>query len=192
MATMQLKTVQPMSDEEFYQFCRENSQYRIEKNKHGKIIVMQPTNSETGNYNFEVSLEVGTWNRQTHMGKAFDSSTGFKIQNGATLSPDVSWILNERWNDLPEEEKRRFARITPDFVIELRSSSDDSLKDLKEKMDEYIENGVRLAWLLDRISGKAYVYRPNRPISISENFDTDVLSGEDVLPGFELKLSILK
>ena len=192
MATMQLKTVQPMSDEEFYQFCRENSQYRIEKNKHGKIIIMQPTNSETGNYNFEVSLEVGTWNRQTHMGKAFDSSTGFKIQNGATLSPDVSWILNERWNDLPEEERRRFARITPDFVIELRSSPDDSLKDLKEKMEEYIENGVRLAWLLDRISGKAYVYCPNRPISIFENFDTDVLSGEDVLPGFELKLSILK
>ena len=192
MATIQLKTVQPMSDEEFYQFCRENSQYRIEKNKHGKIIIMQPTNSETGNYNNEISYEVTHWNRQTHMGKAFDSSTGFKIQNGATLSPDVSWILNERWNDLPEEEKRRFARITPDFVIELHSSSDDSLKDLKEKMDEYIENGVRLAWLLDRISGKAYVYRPNRPISIFEKFDTDVLSGEDVLPGFELKLSILK
>ena len=192
MATMQLKTVQPMSDEEFYQFCRENSQYRIEKNKHGKIIVMEPTNSETGNYNNEISYEVTHWNRQTHMGKAFDSSTGFKIQNGATLSPDVSWILNERWNDLPEEEKRRFARITPDFVIELRSSPDDSLKDLKEKMDEYIENGVRLAWLLDRIGGKAYVYHPNRPISIFENFDTDVLSGEDVLPGFELKLSILK
>ena len=192
MATMQLKTVQPMSDEEFYQFCRENSQYRIEKNKHGKIIVMEPTNSETGNYNNEISYEVTHWNRQTHMGKAFDSSTGFKIQNGATLSPDVSWILNERWNDLPEEERRRFARITPDFVIELRSSPDDSLKDLKEKMEEYIENGVRLAWLLDRISGKAYVYCPNRPISIFENFDTDVLSGEDVLPGFELKLSILK
>ena len=192
MATMQLKTVQPMSDEEFYQFCRENSQYRIEKNKHGKIIIMQPTNSETGNYNNEISYEVTHWNRQTHMGKAFDSSTGFKIQSGATLSPDVSWILNERWNDLPEEERRRFARITPDFVIELRSSPDDSLKDLKEKMEEYIENGVRLAWLLDRISGKAYVYRPNRPISIFENFDTDVLSGEDVLPGFELKLSILK
>ena len=121
MATMQLKTVQPMSDEEFYQFCRENSQYRIEKNKHRKIIIMQPTNSETGNYNNEISYEVTHWNRQTHMGKAFDSSTGFKIQNGATLSPDVSWILNERWNDLPEEEKRRFARITPDFVIELRS-----------------------------------------------------------------------
>ena len=100
--------------------------------------------------------------------------------------------MNERWNDLPEEERRRFARITPDFVIELRSSPDDSLKDLKEKMEEYIENGVRLAWLLDRISGKAYVYCPNRPISIFENFDTDVLSGEDVLPGFELKLSILK
>ena len=192
MATMQLKTVQPMSDEEFYQFCRENSQYRIEKNKHGKIIIMQPTNSETGNYNNEISYEVTHWNRQTHMGKAFDSSTGFKIQSGATLSPDVSWILNERWNDLPEEERRRFARITPDFVIELRSSPDDSLKDLKEKMEEYIENGVRLAWLLDRISGKAYVYCPNRPISIFENFDTDVLSGEDVLPGFELKLSILK
>ena len=192
MATMQLKTVQPMSDEEFYQFCRENSQYRIEKNKHGKIIVMEPTNSETGNYNNEISYEVTHWNRQTHMGKAFDSSTGFKIQSGATLSPDVSWILNERWNDLPEEERRRFARITPDFVIELRSSPDDSLKDLKEKMEEYIENGVRLAWLLDRISGKAYVYCPNRPISIFENFDTDVLSGEDVLPGFELKLSILK
>ena len=192
MATMQLKTVQPMSDEEFYQFCRENSQYRIEKNKHGKIIVMEPTNSETGNYNNEISYEVTHWNRQTHMGKAFDSSTGFKIQNGATLSPDVSWILNERWNDLPEEERRRFARITPDFVIELHSSADDSLKDLKEKMEEYIENGVRLAWLLDRIGGKAYVYCPNRPITVFENFDTDVLSGEDVLPGFELKLSILK
>ncbi len=192
MAAIQLNTVQQMNDEDFYQFCRKNSQYRIEKNKYGKILIMEPTNSEAGYYNSEISYEVTHWNRKTQMGKTFDSSTGFKIQNGATLSPDVSWILNERWNDLSDEERRRFARITPDFVIELRSSSDDSLKDLKEKMLEYIESGVRLAWLLDRIEGKAYVYRPNVEIEIYTDFNKDVLSGEDILPGFEMKLSILK
>jgi Uma2 family endonuclease len=180
-----------MTDAEFYKFCRQNSYYRIERTKNGEIIIMEPTNTEAGNYNNEVSYEVTHWNRQTQLGKTFDSSTGFTLPDKAVKSPDISWISNEKWQALPLEERRKFAHVTPDFVIEMRSSPDDSLADLKTKMDEYIQNGVRLAWLLDRIQGKAYVYRLDGSTSIFSNFETDILLGENVLPGFELKLSLL-
>jgi Uma2 family endonuclease len=186
-----IRMINPMNDEEFYQFCRQNSDYRIERDRHGKIKVMEPTNSEAGNYNSEVSYEVTHWNRHTHLGKVFDSSTGFTLPNNAIKAPDVSWIADAKWQSLSMEERRKFAHIAPDFVIEIRSSVDDSLADLKDKMKEYIENGVRLGWLLDRIEGKAYVYRQDGSIAIFTDFETDVLSGEDVLPGFELKLTIL-
>ena len=182
---------QTLTDDTFMRICRSNPDYQFERSKEGKLIIMDLTNSEAGNYNLEVSIEVGVWNRQNQTGKVFDSSTGFTLPNTAIKAPDVSWIRLEKWLALSVEERRKFAHITPDFVIELRSSEDDSLKDLKAKMDEYIENGVQLGWLLDRIQGKAYVYRPNRETRIFDNFEHDVLSGEDVLEGFELKLSML-
>jgi Uma2 family endonuclease len=187
-----IQIIKQMTDEEFYRFCRQNAAYRIERTKNGEIIIMEPTNSEAGNYNNEISYEVTHWNRQTQMGKTFDSSTGFTLPDNAVKSPDISWVSNEKWQALPLEERRKFAHITPDFVIEMRSSPDDSIAALKTKMEEYIKNGVCLAWLLDRIDGKAYVYKLDGTVAIFSNFDTDILSGENVLPGFELKLMLLK
>jgi Uma2 family endonuclease len=189
---LERSAIKGLTDYEFAKFCREHRDWRIEKDKYGKITMMEPTNSEAGGYNNEVNYEVTHWNRQTNLGKTFDSSTGFKLPNGATRSPDVTWILKERWEQLSPEQRQSFAQLPPDFVIELRSSMDDNLKDLKEKMVEYIENGVRLGWLLDRFEGKAHVYRADGSVSIFKNFDTDILSGEDILPNFVLHLSILK
>jgi Uma2 family endonuclease len=135
--------------------------------------------------NFDVAVEVGIWNKQTKLGKGFDSSSGFKLPNGAERSPDVSWIKQERWDALTSEEQNKFAPICPDFVVEIRSASD-TLKDLQEKMQEYIDNGARLGWLLDRKNKLVEIYRPNRNVEILENPET--LSGEDVLPGFILNL----
>ena len=191
-AVLERNPIKFLTDNEFAEFCRQHRDLRIEKDKYGKIIIIEPTNSEAGNYNNEVSYEVTHWNRQTKIGKTFDSSTGFKLPNGATRSPDVTWILKERWEQLSPEQRQSFAQLPPDFVIEIRSSLDDSLKDLKDKMVEYIENGVRLGWLLDRFGGKAYVYRADGSTAIFSDFDSDVLSGEDVLPNFVLHLSILK
>jgi Uma2 family endonuclease len=186
-----IKFPKPMTEDEFYKFCRQNADYRIERDRFGTVKIMDATNSEAGSYNFDLSVEVGIWNRQTQLGKAFDSSTGFTLPNTAVKSPDVSWIKKERWEALSAEERKSFAHISPDFVIELRSSKDDSLKDLKDKMVEYIENGVRMGWLLDRIEQKAYVYRADGSIEIVIDFQNGKLSGEDVMPNFELSLSLL-
>jgi Uma2 family endonuclease len=146
---------------------------------------MSPTGGETGNRNFEMCLDLGYWNRQNGLGKAFDSSTGFKLPNGATRSPDVSWIKMERWNALTPEQRIRFLPLCPDFVIELVSESDD-LADTQAKMREYIANGLRLGWLINPKNKQVEIYRPNQEIEILESPTS--LSGEDVLPGFILDL----
>ena len=174
-----------MTDEQFYTFCMENPELRIERNAHGKIIVMPPTNSETGNYNSEINAELVIWNRQHKLGKTFDSSTGFKLPNGADRSPDTAWITNERWNALPAEQKRKFAPIVPDFVLELRSD-DQNLTELREKIDEYMNCGCRLGWLVDPQNRCTYVYPANGDKQ-TVKFD-EVLSGEEVMPGLEVRL----
>ena len=133
-----------MTDEEFYEFCLENPELRIERDPNGQIIIMPPSGSETGNRNAEINLEIGIWNRKYQLGKTFDSSTGFKLPNGANRSPDLAWVANERWHALSSEQKRKFAPIAPDFVIELRSE-DQRLPELREKMDEYLSCGCRRA-----------------------------------------------
>jgi Uma2 family endonuclease len=110
---------------------------------------MSPTGSETGESNFRLSGQLFIWTEQDGTGTGFDSSTGFTLPNGATVSPDISWVKLERWNALPREQRTKFAPISPDFVVELRSKSD-TLKDLQDKMQQYIDNGVRLGWLIDR------------------------------------------
>ncbi|GAB4497914.1 MAG: Uma2 family endonuclease [Saprospiraceae bacterium] len=174
-----------VTDEEFYAFCMENPELRIERNADGKIIVMPPTNSETGRYNSEIHLEIGIWNRKHKLGVTFDSSAGFKLPNGAERSPDTAWITNERWNALPVEQKKRFAPIVPDFVLELRSD-DQNLTELREKMDEYMDCGCRLGWLVDPQHRRTYVYFANGDIQ-TISFD-DALSGGDVMPGLEMKM----
>lgn len=175
-----------MDDAEFYTFCLENNELRIERDPDGKIIIMPPTTSETGRWNSKIHIEIGLWNRMTKMGETFDSSTGFKLPNGAERSPDTAWITNERWAALPSADKRKFAPIVPDFVLELRSL-DQSLPSLREKLEEYIACGCRLGWLVDPQNRCTYVYFENGDIQ-TVSFD-DVLSGGNVLPGLEIRMS---
>ncbi len=175
-----------MTDDDFYEFCLENPELRIERNPNGQIILMPPTGSETGNRNSEITTDLVLWNRKHQLGKTFDSSTGFKLSNGADRSPDAAWISNERWDALLPEQKRKFAPIVPDFVIELRSD-DQSLPELREKMDEYMVCGCRLGWLIDPQNRRTYVYSENGDIQTIRFEET--LSGGVVLPGFEVRLS---
>ena len=175
-----------LTDEEFFQLCQNNRDLRFERKAAGELIILPPTGSDTGNRNFDIAVELGIWNKQTKLGKGFDSSTGFKLSNGKDVSPDVAWIKKERWHSLTPEQQNKFAPIAPDFVIELRSASD-NLKLLQEKMQEYIANGVELAWLIDRKQRKVFIYRPNCAVEELDNPQT--LNGEDILPGFVLDLS---
>ena len=177
-----------LTDEEFFQLCQNNRDLRFERTAAGELIIMPPTGSDTGNRNFDIAVELGIWNKQTKLGKGFDSSTGFKLPNGKDVSPDVAWIKKERWDSLTSEQQNKFAPIAPDFVIELRSSSD-NLKPLQEKMQEYIDNGVKLAWLIDRKQRKVFIYRPGQAVEELDNPQT--LTGEDLLPGFILDLSLI-
>ncbi|MBW4625496.1 MAG: Uma2 family endonuclease [Brasilonema octagenarum HA4186-MV1] len=176
-----------MTDEQFFEFCQVNRDLRIERDKFGEISIMPPTGSETGNRNFNVALQLGIWSEQNETGICFDSSTGFKLSTGADRSPDASWMKLERWNALSSEQQQRFAPICPDFVVELRSSSD-NLQPLKDKMEEYMrEPGIQLGWLIDRKHRKVYIYRPGMSEECLDNPVT--VSGESVLPGFVLNMS---
>jgi Uma2 family endonuclease len=180
-----LKLKIELTEDQFFQMCQKNRDYRFERTASGELLIMAPTDSDTGNCNFDLVVELGIWNKQTKLGKGFDSSTGFTLPNGAERSPDVSWVKIERWNALTPEQQVKFAPICPDFVVELRSPSD-SLRDLQEKMQEYIANGAQLGWLIDRKNKRVEIYRPGKDIEILENPVS--LSGEDVLPGFVLYL----
>ncbi|MDB9511323.1 Uma2 family endonuclease [Kamptonema animale CS-326] len=175
-----------MTDDQFFDFCQINRDLRIERTKTGEVIIMSPTGSETGNRNSDLIFQVTLWAKKDKTGITFDSSTGFTFSSGQTFSPDVSWIKLARWNALSPEQREKFAPICPDFVIELRSPSD-SLKSLKEKMQEYIQEGVKLGLLIDRKARKVYIYRPEVPEECLDNPAT--VSGEPILPGFVLDLS---
>jgi len=178
-----------LSEEEFFHFCQEMSNFQVERESDGTIIIMEPTGSETSILNGEVITEVFNWNRAQKSGKAFDSSGGFTLPNKAVRSPDVSWIELKRWLALPKEDRKRFAHISPDFVIEVRSETD-QIDILKAKMLEYQENGVRLGWLIDPVAQEIWIYRVDGSIDHVPSFDVP-LSGEDVLEGFELRLNEL-
>jgi Uma2 family endonuclease len=174
-----------ISDDDFFAFCRQNDELRIEMTKEGHVIIMPPTTSETGRKNFNLVVEFGIWAKTDKTGVGFDSSSGFTLPNGAKRSPDVSWIRRERWNALTDAQKNKFAPICPDFVVELRSKTD-LLKDLQDKMQEYIENGAELGWLIDATSKKIYVYRPDEAVETLDN--PEKISGEPLLRNFELDL----
>ncbi len=176
------------SDEAFFQLCQLNPELRIERNSQHEILIMPPTTSETGNKNAKLLVKLGIWNEEHQLGEPFDSSTGFKLPNGAERSPDLAWIRKERWEALTKAERRRFAPIAPDFVLELRSD-DQPLLALKEKMEEYMASGCRMGWLVDPQARKTFVYSENGDIQ-TVPFDA-VLSGGEVLPGFELKVGDL-
>ncbi len=176
-----------MSEEEFYLFCQDMDHFQIEREADGTILIMELTNSETGSFNANVTTKVNSWALAEKTGKTFDSSSGFTLPNDAVKSPDTAWIAIERWKALSKEERKRFAHISPDFVIEIRSKTD-RLKRLQDKMIEYRDNGVRLGWLIDPETETVWIYRADGSIEKVPSFD-QMLSGEDVLKGFELRLT---
>ena len=177
--------VAKITDEEFLELCRNNADLRMEMTKEGDLIIMPPTGGITSGINFSLVVRLGVWAEKDGTGKGFESNALFVLPNGAKRMPDMSWIKLERWNKLTEEQKKSFPPICPDFVVELRSPSD-SIKDLQDKMEEYVENGAQLGWLIDPIQKKVFVYRPNVPM---EELDRPTaISGEPLLKGFKLDL----
>ncbi|MCT7956046.1 Uma2 family endonuclease [Laspinema palackyanum] len=185
---LQMSPAIEMTDEQFFNFCQQNRGYRIERTSQGEIIIMPPTGSETGNRNFDLIIQLGIWTRQNKTGIGFDSSTGFTLPNGSIKSSDAAWIKLEKWNRLTPEQQQKFAPICPDFVVELRSPSD-NLKRLQDKLQDYIEQGTLLGWLIDRQHQQVYIYRPDQPVDCLTQPTT--LSEESVLPGFILDLSTI-
>ncbi|MBK1989310.1 Uma2 family endonuclease [Sphaerospermopsis aphanizomenoides BCCUSP55] len=183
--TLQIPKSLKFTDDEFVEIVDANKDLRLELSDEGELIVMSPTGGETGERNLELSGQVWFWNRKNNLGKAFDSSTGFKLPLGGTRSPDVSWIKIERWNALTPEQRKKFLPLCPDFVIELVSESDD-LEDTQAKMREYINNGLRLGWLINPKDKQVEIYRQNQEVEVLQSPTS--LSGEDVLPGFILDL----
>ncbi|MBD2569406.1 Uma2 family endonuclease [Anabaena lutea] len=183
--TLQIPKSLKFTDDEFVEIVDANKDLRLELSSEGELVVMSPTGGETGNRNFEMYIDLGFWNRTNNLGKAFDSSTGFKLPKGGTRSPDVSWIKIERWNALTPEQRKKFLPLCPDFVIELVSESDD-LADTQAKMREYINNGLRLGWLINPQDKQVEIYRQNQEVEVLQSPTS--LSGEDVLPGLVLDL----
>ena len=174
-----------MTGDQFVRFCADNRDLRFELTAEKELIVMPPANPDTGWRNGLLTARLVIWSQQDGSGLSFDSSTGFTFPNGAVRSPDSSWVSRERWEALSRDEKRRFSQLVPDFVLEIRSPSD-RLPDLQAKMAEYIDNGVRLGWLIDCDARTVEVYRPGQEV---ERLDQpDAVSGGPVLPGFELNL----
>lgn len=177
--------LQKMDNHEFFAFCQQNRDWRIERTSGGDLIIMPPTGGKTGQFNFDLNAAFGMWVKTDGTGVGFDSSTGFTLPNGAERSPDLSWVRRSRWEALTEEERTEFPPLCPDFVVEIRSPSD-RLSPLQAKLQEYIDNGSQLGWLLDPLEKRVYIYRPNVPVEILDQPAT--LSGDPVLPGFVLHL----
>jgi Uma2 family endonuclease len=174
-----------LDEEQFFRFCQQNKDLRIERTAEGDLEVMPPAGWETGHRNMKLAVQLGTWAEQDSTGIATDSSGGFRLPNGAVRAPDAAWVRRERLAGLTPEQKQRFLPLCPDFVIELRSPTD-SLPLIQAKMREYIENGSRLGWLLDPEARKIHIYRPDRAVERVDN--ASELSGDPVLPGFVLDL----
>ncbi len=182
---VRLRPVLELTDEQFFQLAGLNRELRLELTAEGELIVMPPTGGETGRRNIRIASRLDLWSEQDGTGIAFDSSTGYVLPNGAKRSPDASWVERARLAALTAEQRRKFLPLCPDFVVELRSPTD-RLRDVQAKMEEYLDNGARLGWLLDPEERRVYVYRPGAPV---ERLDApQTLSGDPVLPGFTLDL----
>ena len=176
-----------LTDEQFYHLATSQpDQIKLERTPTGEIVIVSPHGAETSNRNARVIAQVVVWaDEHEDLGLAFDSDTEFNLPNGGSRSPDAAWISRERWEALTDREREVFPPICPDFVIELRSPTD-RLKPLQDKMQEYLNSGLRLGWLINRQDKQVEVYRAGREKEVLRSPAT--LSGEDVLPGFVLKL----
>lgn len=183
----ELRTLDRYSDEEFMEFCAENPGLRIEMDKTGKLVIMPPVDTDGGIAESHVHGLLYNWWLQYKQGHTFSPTTGFKLPDGSTRSADSAWAVDEKIAALTPKQRKKFAPLVPDFVVEIRSESD-RIGPLKRKMtDTWLANGVRLAWLIDPKDQKVWIYRPGRPVEELDGFDRS-LSGEDVCPGFELDL----
>jgi len=179
------KSLGGMTEEQFFRFCLENDSIHFERNSLGDIILMEPTGAKTGWYNMNIGTELNIWNRKTNLGLVFDSNAGFTLPNRAVRSPDVSFILKERWGKIKPADQEGFAHICPDFILELLSKSDCEWP-LQEKMKEWMDNGCRLAWMINPYKKETTIYRRKGETETKSFYE--ILKGEDVLPGFELNL----
>jgi Uma2 family endonuclease len=182
---LRLAPVIDMSDEQFFDLCQLNRDLRLERTSQGDLVIMPPTGGETGRTNFKLTQVFGNWVDADGTGVGFDSSTGFALPNGAKRSPDLAWVKRDRWEALTPEQRKGFAPLCPDFVMELRSPSD-ALEYVQTKMQEYLDNDAKLGWLIDPIEKKVYTYRPQAAVECLDNPQT--ISGDPVLPGFVLEL----
>jgi Uma2 family endonuclease len=192
MEAIKLKTavLDRLTDAEFFEFCQDHRDLRIERDANHQITIMPPASSETGATNSQLNRLLGNWNEEANLGIVFDSSAGFTLSTRAMLSPDASWLAQARWDALSADDRRGFARICPDFVAELLSPSD-RLIDTMRKMEQWLEAGARLGWLIVPASESVFVFEPGQPMRPVVGFD-QALSGEPVLPGFALDLGRLK
>lgn len=174
-----------LSYEQFERLCATNPDIKFELTPTGELVIMSPTGGETGKDNVELAADFVIWNRKSKLGVVFDSSTCFKLPRGGARSPDVAWVEQSRWDALTPEEKRKFPPLCPDFVLELLSPSD-TLNVTRAKMQEYLNNGARLGWLLNPEDQQVEIYRSGQPVEVL--LAPSTLSGETVLPGFTLTL----
>jgi Uma2 family endonuclease len=184
--TINLDPLGILTDEAFYQLCQANPDIKFERSAQGELIIMSPTGGESGRRSANITIDLGLWNRQTGLGYTFDSSTCFRLPNGAERSPDAAWIARSRWEALSAEDRQKFPPIAPDFVVELRSATD-SLVTLQAKMQEYQDNGVRLGWLINPQDQTVAVYRPGQEAEVLRS--PQQIVGDPVLPHFVLDLA---
>jgi Uma2 family endonuclease len=185
VTVINMESLTKLTSEAFYQLCLDNPDIPMERSAQGELIIMSPVGGESGNREANLIGSIIIWNLKSKLGFVFSSSTVFKLPNGGDRSPDVAWVTTEKWNSLTEEEKRRFPPICPDFIIELRSQSD-RLKTLQAKMEEYLNSGLRLGWLINPQDKEVAIYQPKKPVEIIKM--PCLLSGENVLPDLKLKI----
>ena len=182
--------IERMSDEEFFNFCQENRELKFERTAKGQIVIMSPTTYLTGKRNNNILFQLNLWNEKYKMGETVDSDTGFYLSNGAMRNPDAAWISHERLSKISKDELNSFPHLCPDFIVELKSKSD-SIEDLKIKMNEWMDNGCRLGWLIDADTEIVFVYEQGKSANEHIGFDKNLVGGT-VLPNFELVLSELR
>lgn len=180
---LDLKPFLSLTDDQYYELCQKHSDLKSERNLSGQLIIMPPTGRETGRKNTDIISQLVVWNEKKKLGVVFDSSTEFKLPLGSDRSPDAAWIKLERWRSVSDEAKKKFPPLCPDFIIKLRSESD-SLKELRAKMQEYLENGMALGWLIDPQNQQVEIYKQNQDVETITSPQT--LSGGAILPEFIL------
>ncbi len=182
---LNLDSITSLNREQFYQLCLNNPDLNLERNPQGELIIMSSVGAESGKKEANLITDITIWNRQKKLGEVFSSSTIFSLPKGGERSPDVAWLSSEKWENLSKKKREEFPRICPDFVIELRSKSD-RLKPLQEKMQEYLNSGLQLGWLINPQDKTVEIYRPNQPVEVLKM--PVHLSGENVLPDLNINL----